>query len=277
MAANDEFGDQSDHAKYCSRCGTGIEREFIFCPNCGVKLEKRHSSPDVILGGQSLSEREIIESYFHSGFEYEAILQFLTKFHAIQMSMSTLKRRLKMFGLKRKSQEVNMNELTEIIRRELNGSGCLFGYRAMWHTLRIKHGIFVPRNLVQTQLKELDPLGCQDRRRHRLKRRVYEVPGPNYCWHIDGYDKIKPYGFPVHGAIDEYNRRVLWLKVGRTNNDPAVTAKYFYDCVNELEGCPRLLRTDCGTENGVMATMQCLLRADGEDELAGEKSHRYGP
>jgi hypothetical protein len=88
---------------------------------------------------------------------------------------------------------------------------------------------------------------------------------------MDGHDKIKLYGFPVHGAIDGYSRRVLWIKVGRTNNDPAVTAKDFYNCIEELEGCPRLLRTDCGTEKGLMATMQCLLRADGEDEPCRRK------
>ena len=44
----------------------------------------------------------------------------------------------------------------------------------------------------------------------------------------------------------------------------------------ELEGCPRLLRTDPGTENGAMAAIQCCLRASDEDELAGEKAHRYG-
>ena len=120
-----------------------------------------------------------------------------------------------MFGLQRNQQEVNMDEVTEIMRRELSGSGCLFGYRTMWHTF------------LQTRLKELDPQGLQDRRQHSLKRRVYNVPGPNYCWHVDEYDKIKPYGFLVHGAIDGYSRRVLWLKVGRTNNDPTVIAKYF--------------------------------------------------
>lgn len=43
------------------------------------------------------------------------------------MSMSTLKRRLKEFGLQRKRHEaINMNEVTEIIRRKLNGPGvCL--------------------------------------------------------------------------------------------------------------------------------------------------------
>ena len=28
------------------------------------------------------------------------------------------------------------------------------------------------------------------------------VQGPNWLWHIDRYDKRKPYGFAIHGAID---------------------------------------------------------------------------
>ena len=26
--------------------------------------------------------------------------------------------------------------------------------------------------------------------------------GSNWCWHIDDYDKLKPYGFPIHACID---------------------------------------------------------------------------
>ena len=28
------------------------------------------------------------------------------------------------------------------------------------------------------------------------------LQGPNWCWHIDGYDKLKPFGFPIHACID---------------------------------------------------------------------------
>ena len=110
-------------------------KEFLFCPQCGLNIEKIYLATTVIFGNDSLSERDIIESYFQSGFEYESILQFLSKFHAIKMSMSTLKWRLKMFGLQRNQQQVNMDEATEIMRRELSGSGYLFGYRTMWHTI----------------------------------------------------------------------------------------------------------------------------------------------
>ena len=25
---------------------------------------------------------------------------------------------------------------------------------------------------------------------------------PNFVWHLDGYDKLKPYGFAIHACID---------------------------------------------------------------------------
>ena len=53
---------------------------------------------------------------------------------------------------------------------------------------------------------------------------------PNYCWHVDGNDKLKPFGFPIHGAVDGYSRRVLWLYVDTINNDLKVMARYFVDC-----------------------------------------------
>jgi hypothetical protein len=58
-------------------------------------------------------------------------------------------------------------------------------------------------------------------------------------------------------SVDGYSRRVLWLKVERTNNNPVVIANYYLECVTELQGCLRLLRTDPGTDNGTMAAMQC--------------------
>ncbi len=36
-----------------------------------------------------------------------------------------------------------------------------------------------------------------------------------------------------------------------------------------LDGCPTVLRTDNGTENTVMASIQSYLRADAQDEHAG--------
>lgn len=81
---------------------------------------------------------------------------------------------------------------------------------------------------------------------------------PNFCWHLDGYDKLKPYGFPIHGAIDGYSRKILWLELTRSNNKPEIPARFYLDCVKETQGCLVLVRTDCGTENGILAAIQCF-------------------
>ena len=131
-------------------------------------------------------EREIIQHYFNLGYENEVIRQFLGDYHSIRMSLSTLKRRLRDYGLKRRGNDVNVDQLRDIIRNEIRGSGESQGYRAVWHSLRLVHQIHVPRHLVATILKEVDPVGVQQRRRRRLSRRRYVSYGPNFCWHVDG-------------------------------------------------------------------------------------------
>ena len=55
-------------------------------------------------------------------------------------------------------------------------------------------------------------------------------------WHIDGHDKLKPYGFCIHGAVDGFSRKILWCHVDQTNNDPWYIAKYYYDYITSHHG-----------------------------------------
>ena len=75
----------------------------------------------------------------------------------------------------------------------------------------------------------------EQRARHRLTRRTYISTGTNYTWYIDGYDKLKPFGFIIHGARDGYSGKIIWLFVGSRNNDPKVIAYYFVNCVVDLQ------------------------------------------
>lgn len=108
----------------------------------------------------------------------------------------------------------------------------------------------------------LDPVGCQQRKEHRLKRSQYYNPGPNAVWHADGCDKLKPYGFHVHSCIDGWSRRLLWLVVTWSNNSPDNIGRYFLNAVKASGGCPRELIMDLGTENEIMASMQAFFRDD---------------
>ncbi|KAG5884206.1 hypothetical protein JTB14_030808 [Gonioctena quinquepunctata] len=114
----------------------------------------------------------------------------------------------------------------------------------------------VQQESVRLALNILDPEGVTLCRRNRLRRREYFSKGPNFLWHIDSYDKLKPYGIAINGCIDGFSRNVLWLETAFTNNDPAVISGYFMNTVESLGGCPKMIRTDMGTKNGYVEQMQ---------------------
>jgi len=225
------------------------------------------SNPDEI------NEEEAIRYSFNNGYSYDEILDALSHHHNHVISLQTLFRRLNSFGLHRtlNQEGIFTQQLFDTAERRINelinGPGSPGGYRTVWHALELE-GIYVPRLFVQLYLKEIDPDGCDHRKRHKLKRRVYQNPGPNAAWHIDGYDKIKPWGFPIHGAIDGYSRKVLWLKVTRSNNNPDNIARFYLESVEATQGCPKILVTDLGTENGTAASIQCYFQED-------SNAHRY--
>lgn len=109
-------------------------------------------------------------------------------------------------------------------------------------------------------MRLLDPQGTELRKANRLVRRQYKCPGPNFVWHIDGFDKLKPFGFCIHGAIDGYSRKIIWLKVGLSNNNPKVVATYFLDTIGELGFVPFRIRSDMGTENVMVRELQIYFR-----------------
>ena len=138
----------------------------------------------------------------------------------------------------------------------MSDSGRIVGYRGMWQRLRQDHNLVIGKETVRLVLRIVDPEEVKRRSKNRLRRRNYRGRGSNYIWHVDGYDKLKPFCFRIHGCIDGYSRRILWLEMRTTNNDPRVTEKYFLDCVHSAGCVSRIVRGDNGTENVNMAAIQ---------------------
>ena len=180
----------------------------------------------------------------------------MSVFHGIELSIRQLERVLRSKCLFKRKYYSSLPNVICTIEHELSGSGNSIGYRQMHQRLIIDHSFVVQRQTVQIILKHLDPEGMRLRSRKAFRRREYYVRGPNYMWHLDGYDKLKPFGFAIHGAIDGYSRRMLWLKVGPTNNDPSVITNYYLSTVHEIGGAPRIIRVDRGTENSYVARLQ---------------------
>ena len=227
------------------------------------------------LSDGNVERDELIERYFSIGLGYDEILLFLALLHSITLSIRQLKRILRSRGLRRRGNRSDPRQVCRAVEEELRGSGSTIGYRHMTQRLGVNYGLVVDKATVRELLKILDPDGVAARSRHRLRRRQYRTKGPNHLWHIDGYDKLKPFGFCVHGAIDGYSRRIMWLEVGPSNNDPSIIAQYFVDCVRQIGGTPRMIRADCGTENVCVAALQRFFRRDGNDTMAGDKSFLY--
>lgn len=108
----------------------------------------------------------------------------------------------------------------------------------------------------------MDPLGVQLRSRNRLRWRMYQSPGPTFLWHVDSYDKLKPYGICINGAIDGFSRMVIWLHAYSTNSNPKIIAQYFIDEVSSRNGTAARIPSDLGTENCYIEQMQMFLRHD---------------
>ena len=155
------------------------------------------------------SRDSLAEQYFNLGFGYTEILAFLCILHGIQLSLRHLKRILARKGLRRRGDQSDPVEVISAVEKELMHSGSSLGYRQMHQRVTLDHGKVVDRETIRRILQVLDPEGVRTRARHKLRRRKYISKGPNYIWHIDGYDKLKPFGFCIHGAIDGYSRRIM--------------------------------------------------------------------
>lgn len=104
----------------------------------------------------------------------------------------------------------------------------------------------------------------------KKKKNQETYKGPNFCWHIDSYDKLKPYGICIN---DGYSHLLIWLKALSTSSDPK--GNYFTDSVSAKKGCLARFRADLGTENGHVCQMQNSMRWDHLDQFA-KKSFIYG-
>ena len=218
---------------------------------------------------------KIVEVYFKLGLRYSEILRCLSEFHGFFISLRTLKRITQNLGLFRRKNHSDILEIAMFVLQQCNIHGQMYGYRWM-HLKCIEKGFVVSQETIRVLLHILDPEGIHMRKRRRLRRRTYSVPGPNAVWHIDGYDKLSRYGIKIHGCVDGFSRQIIWLKADVTNKNPNVIAKYYIESIKNHGIYPRRIRADMGTENVHIETLQKFLRRNHRDEFAGEKSFIYG-
>ena len=140
---------------FCSSCGGECPSTANFCHQCGQQLTL---SQVLNTAASSVDKEELFKEYFHRGYPYAVIVSLLEKRHGVRMHVRTLKRKLKELEFKRRGGDFDKNFLRELIKLEMQGPGSLAGYRYLWHALRIKHHVNVPRNLVATNCKTFEKI-----------------------------------------------------------------------------------------------------------------------
>jgi len=135
------------------------------------------------------------------------------------------------------------------------------------------HGIKVQRNRVRESMRRVDQLGNLERWAALVPRLKYSVRGPNCLWHMDGNLKLKDYGFVLHGCIDGYSRRIIYLEVN-TNNCASTVLNAFLTGIRRLNMVPERIRADKGRENVDVATWMLVNRGvDRGSFITGRSVH----
>ena len=165
----------------------------------------------------------------------------------LQVSARTVRRRIIEYGLVEDYSFSTIGDTDfDAITRQFVDSHPNSGERSLSGFLRAM-GLRIQRERVRDSLMRVDPRGVQERFRHALHRRRYNVCMPNSLWYIDGRHKLIRWRIVVHGGIDGYSRLPVYLRAS-TNNRADTVLQCFLDAVQQFR-LPSRVRCDKGGEN----------------------------
>jgi hypothetical protein len=101
-------------------------------------------------------------------------------------------------------------------------------------------------------------------------------------WSLDGYEKLKNFGFSIYACIDTYSRAIIWIYVGRGNMTALSSLKQFLRTVSYSGVRPLFTRSDHGIETPLWAGAQAILADLDQTELRyttednDQRVHRQG-
>lgn len=153
-----------------------------------------------------------------------------------------------------------------------------FGRGHLCHYVRIRAGVLVGQNTFYREYQtnpEWKKRGEQRCLADWKHQKNFHAPGLNFMWSLDGYEKLKNFGFSIFSCIDTYSRAIIWIYVGRGNITALSSLKQFLRTVSYSGIRPLFTRSDHGIETPLWAGAQAILADFDQTEVRYTTEDNY--
>jgi hypothetical protein len=191
---------------------------------CNISQTGRPGRPSFLI------QPEMLEDLLELGFSKQRIGRLLG------VSRWTIYRRVQEYGLYHVSafSDLSDAEIDEKIRGYINRHGRTTGEVFLMGYLR-SLGIHVPRRRLRASITRIDPANVALRWGAAVYRRCYQVPWANSLWHLDGHHSLIRWSLVIHGCIDGFSRRIIFLHCS-ANNLATTVLNLFHSAVERDGG-----------------------------------------
>jgi hypothetical protein len=231
--------------------------------------------PEVQLGRISTAGRSRFSLPWQTISAYRKINYSWTKIaELLNISSKTLRRHRIVVAFQDPNpfSDISDQDLDILVRRLVAQTVGVIGTQLMESLVR-DYGHRVPRHRIRACMSRVDGFGNLDRWATLIPRMQYSVAGPNCLWHIDGNLKLREYGFVLHGCIDGYSRRIIYLEAN-TNNRAVTVLRAFLRGVESVSVVPQRVRSDKGLENKDVALWMIMTNGENRGSfITGRSVH----
>ena len=212
---------------------------------------------------------EMLEELSTLGFSLTKIAELLG------VSRWTVARRVEEYGLGdiKGFDYLADEELDKIISSYVTNHGTATGQNYVGGHLR-SLGLKIQRRRVRESIARVDPQNTALRRGVLVSRRTYHVPWPNSLWHLDGHHSLIRWKIVIHGCIDGFSRRIIFLRSNSNNLAETVLELFLAAVQSDGNLWPSRIRVDKGVENVLVCDAMVQARGDGRGSfIAGPSTH----
>ena len=230
---------------------------------CGISHSGQPGRPSFIIPSEMLED---LRGY---GFSWNKIAQMLG------VSRWTIHRRVISMDLSNLGDFtlISDNELDQLISDYINRHGATSGLTYITGYLR-SIGFRIQRHRIRESMTRVQPRNAILRWGMIVQRRKYHVPWPNSLWHLDGHHSLIRWSLVVHGCIDRFSRRIIYLQCSTNNLSETVLALFLNATEDDGGLWPSRIRVDRGVENVRVCDAMVEARGEGRGSfIAGPSTH----